>query len=122
MVGGLKVDERVQALAKDVLDEEIARRLFAADWETKRIQGKVVERRAGPRSVKVRWDRTGRSTEHATRLLDRIVDPDASTSDEDSEDQTVAQVATAADAAQPPPPKEAPNGKEGTSSPATTNA
>ena len=118
------MDERVQALAKDVLDEEVARRLFAADWETKRIQGKVVERRAGSRSVKVRWDRTGRSTEHATRLLDRIVDPDASTSDEDSEDQTVAQVATAADAAaadaQPPPPKEAPNGKEGTSSSAKT--
>ena len=33
------MDERVQTLVKDVLDEEVARRLFPADWETKKIQG-----------------------------------------------------------------------------------
>ena len=54
MVSGLKKNERVQARAKDVLKEEVARRLFGETWETQIIHGTVVERVTGARSVTVR--------------------------------------------------------------------
>ena len=100
MVSGLKKNDRVQAHAKDVLKEEVARRLFGETWETQIIYGTVVERVAGARSVTVRWQRVGTPSQHATRLLDRPVaegDADADTSDDENE--TIAEAA----AAQPPP-------------------
>ena len=69
MVAGLKAGNRVQGLAKKVLGEEKAKKLFPRTWKKHIVHGFVVKKGID-RKVIVTWDTINVTASVSTRILD----------------------------------------------------
>lgn len=90
MVSGLKIGDRVTASARKALGDEHAKRRFPATWEAQVLAGIVTNKVR--RSVVVRWDGIGTTTQTSTRLLKK--ETTVPTAEDPEDDVTEAPEAT----------------------------